>query len=519
MKKIIFIILMLVVVVSGCSQNNLNKNSDKKVKNAELKLDVAYMAQPPTLDPHVTVAVATSEIAHHMFETLLAFDENNEPMPLLADSFVTSDDLKTITFNLRKGVIFHNGKEMKADDVVASMERWRELNGKANTYFSNSSFIKEDDYTVVLKMDQPYTIAKYILSAPINFAAIMPKEVVEKADSTGVTEFIGTGPFKFDEWKQDQFIKFTKHNEYQSNSEKIDGLVGKREALVNELFFHLVSDESIRAAGIQTGEYDISLEIPYDMFSTMERDSQLKFSLPTSGFSTVVFNKKNGLFSNEKARQALNMAVDKREVMTAAFADEKFYTLEHGLLSKSYSKWYNDKGKQEHEYFNPDEAKKLFEEAGYNGEELTILTTRDYEDQYQVAVVIQEYLNRIGVKTNIQVYDWPTLMDVREDEYFYDLMPMGYSPVTDPTQINFLDSRTNYTGWSNSDEIDVLLDEMMIASTDERAKELFSELQSENWSYLPAVKFGDFKQVIAYRSQIEGFEYFHGPMLWNVEKK
>ncbi len=160
----------------------------------------------------------------------------------------------------------------------------------------------------------------------------------------------------------------------------------------------------------------------------------------------------------------------------------------------------------------------MFKEAGYNGEELTILTTRDYEDQYQIGVVIQENLKKIGVKTKLEVYDWATLMEVREDDKFYDLMPMGYNPVTDPTQINFLDSRINYTGWSNSPEIDKLLDQLMIAPSDEEAKEIFGKLQEESWNYLPAIKFGDYDSVAAVRTNVKNFEMFHGPVFWNTTK-
>ncbi|HBZ09885.1 MAG TPA: ABC transporter substrate-binding protein [Bacillus bacterium] len=517
MKKILvpFLIVFLLVGCASSSEDaGKSGNSDKKGGT----LNVAYMAQPPTLDPHATVSVATTEIGRNIFESLLAFNERNEAAPLLAESFESSEDLKSITFKLRKGVKFHNGKEMTADDVVASMERWRELNGKANTYFSKSEFVKKDDYTVVLKMDKPFTIAKYILATNINFPAIMPKEVIDTAPKAGVKEYIGTGPFKLEEWKQDQYIKMVKNEEYQSPKNEPDGLVGKKDPMVDELVFHIVPDESTRTAGIQTGEYDVSLEIPHDNFPALESDGNLEALTYPNGFNTVIFNKRNGLFSNEKARQALNLAVDKKEVMMAAFTDEKFYTPEHGLLSKEYVSWYSDKGKDKYDEYDPEAAKKLFKEAGYNGEELTILTTKDYNEQYHTAVVIQENLKKIGVKSKLEIYDWATLMEVREDDKFYDLMPMSYQVATDPTQINYLDSRINYTGWSNSPEIDQLLDQLMVAPSDEEAKEIFGKLQEESWNYLPAIKFGDVDSVAAIRTNVKNFEMFHGPVFWNTTK-
>ncbi|RWR07497.1 ABC transporter substrate-binding protein [Siminovitchia fortis] len=517
MKKI-FISFLIIFMLVGCASSSDETNKSGKSDEKGGTLNVAFMAQPPTLDPHVTVAVPTAQIGRNIFETLLGFNERNEAAPLLAESFESSEDLKSITFKLRKGVKFHNGKEMTADDVVASMERWKVLNGKANTYFSKSEFVKEDDYTVVLKMDKPFTIAKYILATNINFPAIMPKEVIENAPKAGVEEYIGTGPFKLEEWKQDQYIKLVKNEDYQSPRKEPDGVVGKKDPMVDELVFHMVPDASTRTAGIQTGEYDVALNIPYDNVSVIESDANLEAITHPEGFSSVIFNKRNGLFSNEKAREALNLAVDKKEVMMAAYTDKKFYTQEHGLLTKEYVSWYSEQGKEKYDAYDPEAAKKLFKEAGYNGEKLKILTTREYESHYQTAVVIQDNLKKIGVKTELLVYDWATLMEVREDDKFYDLLTMGNIPVTDPTQINFLDSRINYTGWSNSPEIDQLLDQLMVAPSDEEAKEIFGKLQDETWNYLPAIKFGDYDRVTAIRTNVEGFEWFQGPSFWNTTK-
>lgn len=508
--------LLFAVLLVGCADGE--EVDTENETNGESTLNVAYMAQPPTLDPHVTVAVATSEIGRTTFESLLSFDENKEVAPLLAKSFEYSEDNKNITFHLRQGVKFHNGKEMTADDVVASMERWRLLNGKANTYFSDSEFVKEDEYTVILKMDKPLTIAKHILAMNLNFAAIMPKEVIDSAEATGITEYIGTGPFKFVEWKQDQYIAFEKNEEYQSPSTEIDGLVGKKDPLVDKLNFHIVPDVSTRTAGVQTGEYDIAFNIPTDNYEQVTNDPNLEVIIHPGGFSTAVFNNRTGLFVDKKRRQAVNLAVKKEDVLMTAFTREEFYTLEHGLVGKDYPTWHNDAGKDIYESYDPEAAKELLQETGYNGETVRILTTRDYDDQYQAAIITQQQLEKIGMKVELLVYDWPTLLEVREDDTTYDIMIMGYNSVADPTQINFLDSRTNYTGWTNDPKLDSLLDELLVAASDEAAKEVFTQLQAEFWDYLPAVKFGEYNRVTVIHGDVTGFEYLQGAVLWNVSK-
>jgi len=516
MYKLIFSLLLLLTLV-GCSTDDKESNAEDGKKD-DSTLNVAYMAQPPTLDPLVTSAVATRDISRNVFEQLVSFNANNEVAPLLAESFEQSEDGKTITFKLREGVKFHNGKEMTADDVVASMERWKRINGKAKSYFSESEFVKEDDYTVLLKMDQPLTIAKYLLAMNGSIAAIMPKEIVDAAADSGVTEYIGTGPFSFVQWKQDQFIHMKKNEEYKSSSTEADGLVGKRDPLVDDLYFHFVLDSSTRTAGIQTGEYDVALAIPSDNVPQIENDSNLDVHVMHGGYTTVVFNKRNGLFTDLKAREAVNLAVNKEDVMTSAFTNDTFYTLEHGLLGKEFTAWHNDAGKDVYENYDPEKAKELLEEAGYDGEPVRIITTRDYDDQYNAAIVVQQQLEEIGVNVDLQVYDWPTLLDKSNNEEAFEMMIMGYAVPSDPTEIYYLNSKDNYAGWSNSSELDTLLNELKVAPNDDAMKETFSKLQKETWDYLPAVKFGDFNRVTVTRADLDDFVFFHGPILWNVTK-
>ncbi len=508
--------LLFVFLLVGCSSGAENGSGND---NGESTLNIAYMAQPPNFDPHFTDVVAIRDIARNVFETLVSFDEQNDVVPLLAESYEMNDDGTEIVFQLRKDVKFHNGQEMTADDVVASMERWRTLSPKASSYFTGSEFVKEDDYTVVLRMDQPMPIAKYLLGMNTNFGAIMPKEVIENADTnTGIKEFIGTGPFEFVDWKQDQYIQLAKNDAYTSASDEIDGLVGKREPLVDHVYFHFVQDPATRTAGIQTGEYDIALAIPSDNVEQLKTDSNLGLYIADGGYTTAIFNKKKGLFSDKRAREAVNLAVDKEEVMISAFTSDEFYRMEHGLLGEDYVNWHNDAGVEAYEAYDPEKAKQLLKEAGYNGETIRILSSRDYEDQYHAGVVVQQKLEQIGMKVDLEVYDWPTLLQKRADENAYEMYMFAFAPATDPTQIQYIDSKQEYPGWTDSPELDALLAELMVAPTDEEAKEVFTALQEETWNELPAIKYGEYNRVTVTHGDLPEFKFFHGPVIWNVSK-
>src|SRR5699024_8045652 len=126
----LFTILFLTFVLFGliaCSSDDSTEDEQATADGEETTeggaIRVAYSAQPPSLDPHMSAAIGTAEVMGHVFETLLTTDSEYNIKPMLAESYEQSEDGLTITFNLREGVPFHNGKEMTAEDVVASMNR------------------------------------------------------------------------------------------------------------------------------------------------------------------------------------------------------------------------------------------------------------------------------------------------------------------------------------------------------------------------------------------------------------
>ena len=115
------------------------------------------------------------------------------------------------------------------------MNRWLGLSPAAKVAFGNAKFESDGDYKVIFKLEEPNSETLDVLATPKQFAGIMPKEIVETAGAAGVTDYVGTGPFKFDEWKQDQYIKLSKFDGYQSLETEADGMSGKKEALIENL--------------------------------------------------------------------------------------------------------------------------------------------------------------------------------------------------------------------------------------------------------------------------------------------
>ncbi len=144
-------LLCMVLLLAGCSGGSGKETKGEETKKKE-SMHIAISANPPSLDPQSVNSNIVGEIGSMQYEPLFAMNKNYEPTPVLAESYNMSEDGKEYTIKLRQGVKFHNGKEMTADDVVASMNRWIEVSAKANTLIGGSSFEKVDDHTVVLRL-------------------------------------------------------------------------------------------------------------------------------------------------------------------------------------------------------------------------------------------------------------------------------------------------------------------------------------------------------------------------------
>lgn len=482
------------------------------------EIRVAYSAQPPSLDPHMSAAIGTAEIMGHVFETLVTTDSEYNIKPMLAESYEQSEDGLTIIFNLREGVQFHNGKEMTAEDVVASLNRWKEGPG-GRGQFADAEFVEVDEYTVELQLTEPLSTALNSISqGSSSFAAILPKESIENADEVSVQndELFGTGPFKLEEWRQDQYVHISKYDEYEGIDEPADGLFGKKEALVDDIYFDIVTDSSTRVAGIQSGEYDIAQEVPYDNADQLDADENIENQIiPGAGTLIAFMNKKTGPFKDVKAREALLTLIDANTMLEAAFTDPEYFTVNHNMMMPHQEDlWYSDVGKDKHNVNDTDKAKALFEEAGYDGEEITIMTSRDYEFIYNASVVLQSELEAIGVNAKLENYDWATLIDNMTDETKYDInmIWIGYKP--EPTAHHFLGK--DISGWTDDPELDELVEKFINQKTLEDAIPIYDELQEWFYDYIPAIKVGDYNRIDATRTSIDNYQYSDRMILWNV---
>ena len=477
------------------------------------ELNIAITANPPSLDVHSVNSNIVAGIGTHIYEPLFALNGSYEPTAVLAEGYEVDETGLIYTIKLRQGVKFHNGQEMTADDVVASMTRWLELSSKANTLIGGTVFEKVDDYTVKMTVNQASSDIMLVLAGPIQFAAIYPKSVIDSATEAGIAEYIGTGPYKLGEWKQDQYVQLVANEDYQVAMEEPSGFTGIKTGATPNIYFRVVTDNSTRIAGVQTGEYDIAESIPLEQYATLATDTNLTIPTKTAGTLNLFFNTTKGVLANETMRQAVLAALNCEDIMLAAYGDPNLYTLNPGWCNPKDAQWGSDAGKEYYSQNNVEKVKQLLTEAGYNGETVRLVTTPDYSEMYNATLVVHAQLVAAGINAEVESYDFSTFMEHRANTDQFDLFITSNSYNMLPVQLTVLG-----TAWAGLDRQEVKdgINAIRSAATTEEASAAWDDLQLFLYEYGAASVLGHYSSAIAVSNNVEGFDNFHYPVYWNV---
>ncbi len=327
------------------------------------------------------------------YDSLVQWDRNLKVQPALAESWSTPDD-KTYVFNLKKGVKFHNGKEVDAEDVKYSIEMMSGLKLPApgaavSQYPAIASVEAVDKYTVKLNMKGPDpTVIGFM--AWSRYSSITNKGFYDSGNPCFAAN--GTGPFKLVEYVANDRIVMTKFAEHWN----------KPSPYLDEFTFKILPDESARVAAIRSGAIDGG-DFSGDAVKTLKGDSNL---VVLKGITSVprVFQftiKGDGKPWNKKAvRQAVSMAINRQEIIDKVYGGEAVLT---GPIPPGYGDYSLPEATlQKYFKFDLDGAKKLMADAGYkDGFEITVNTTG--ADYGQITEVLKEQLKKIGIEVKINL--------------------------------------------------------------------------------------------------------------------
>jgi peptide/nickel transport system substrate-binding protein len=428
---------------------------------------------------------------------LVTTDETLAPIPGLAESWDISEDGITYTFNLRQGVLFHNGREFVADDVKYSMERLLDP-ATASPSIDDLSSVETvdvaDDYTVVitLKAADSSFLAKLMGSS----ISMVPKEEVE-ANGDLMQTMVGTGPFRFVDYVPNTQVTLERFEDYwDSPYPYLDGL---------ELI--IVPDNTSRTTALVTGTVDLVEYAPVQDLPIFEQDETIEVvGNENTNIRYMGINVTREPFGMIEVRQAMAMAIDRGPIIDSAVFG--YGTPTNVVFPESY--WAGIPS----QVAAPDieGAKALLEEVGLgDGFETTIQSWAQYSFLFNAAIVIQEQLRQIGIEAEVDLQENAVLLE----NYFggnFDLSVTGTSAYVDPNDViqsNFgTDQSANGEGYSNP-EIDRLIEEGVAVTDQADRAEIYAEVQSILLEDLPWINLFIAEQYEALKTYVEG--YVHIP--------
>lgn len=471
----------------------------------------ATASPPPSLDVAINVTAASREATLFYLETLVTYSEDYQVIPLLAEKWDSSEDGTTYTFTLREGVKFHNGKEMTSDDVIASFTRFLDVAVRKTSFDMIESFEATGPYSVEFHLKYPSPAVLDAIAYPAGYCGIYPAEIIEGKEGGQLqdTDQIGTGPYTFVEWKPDQYIKLQRFEDYQPLPGERDGLGGAKIPYFDEIQLIPVAETAARIAGLQTGEYDYAAAPATTDFDDLDANPDTTpYIIEDSTWVVLLFNFRNPISSNVKFRQAVQAALDHEGLAQAITNGRKdFYRLQPSLWFP-VSPFYTEIRAELYNQNDPDKAKQLLEEAGYNGEEIILVTNRNYEYMYKAIVTAEQQLKGIGMNTRVDVIDWPA-QQARWTEEDWQISTTGYL-----SQALFApDAFGSFYGGGGGDagagynnpEMTEAFENAAKATTLEERKAAFVEVQRIFYEDVTGIKICDIFALTSLRSEIQGY--------------
>jgi peptide/nickel transport system substrate-binding protein len=363
------------------------------------RLDIVVQPEPPSLMLGLVQNGPTQLVAGDIYEGLLQYDTDLDPQPLLAESWEISEDGLTYTFHLRDGVTWHDGEPFTADDVVFSADVFlRETHARLRSSLAYvESITAPDPLTVVFQLKEPF--GPFISVFETGTMPMVPKHIYEGTDfatnEMNATP-IGTGPFKFEAWEKGSFIHLVKNEDYY-----VDGL-----PYLDEVYYRVIPDAASRAVAFETGEVDVlpggsveNWDVPRltEMEGVCSTGSGWEFFAP---HAWMWLNNREGPTSDVRFRQAVMYAMDRnfqRDVVWNGFG-----TVATGPVSSKTNFYSDDVTIYD---YNPDKAKELLEEMGYDGEPVRLLPLPYGETWQRWAEAIRQNLTEVGINVEIDSTD------------------------------------------------------------------------------------------------------------------
>ncbi len=458
-------------------------------------LEVAVDASPVGLDPHRATAFSTFQMINGtIYEGLTSIDKDLRVQPGLAASWTVSADGKTVTFKLRPGMTFHDGSKVEAADVVSTINRVlsKEIASPlASRLAALDTATAPDATTVVLNLKEP--------SAPLLISiatiAIVPRSM--EAEKEALQRMpIGTGPFKFKEWQANGFVALEKNASYwRAGTPKLDGIK-----------FNIVPESATRQVGISSGQYAMLPNIDAATALQLKGKPGVKLAETLElAYSFVGVNTSKPPFDNAKVREAVNYALNRGEIITAALFGAG---VPGGPLSPALKDWATATSEFACYKHDPAKAQALLKEAGHTAPVAITINVLPRQDIRDIAQVVQAQLNKAGFKVELKNQEMGQFIQDWRNSNF-DMFASTNAGSPDPDDYFFRTFRsggsTNVFKYSNP-ELDGVLDSARTMQDAAARKTAYDKAQRILACDGPIMHIAYGQLFTALRTNVTGFE-------------
>jgi peptide/nickel transport system substrate-binding protein len=232
----------------------------------------------------------------------------------------------------------------------------------------------------------------------------------------------------------------------------------------------------VRLAGVESGEYHHAMFVKQDAYDRIRANPALDVRIvKPRGWVVAVLNHKQGLLTQKKLRQAVQAVLDMEPILIGAFGHKDFYRAEPGLYFQEQP-WHSTAGSGLYNQNDKGKARRFLKEAGYAGQPIRWITTREYEFMYKSALVAKQQMEEVGFTIDLQVVDWATLNNRTTKPELWDVFSTGFVFNADPA--GHVSLRCTFPGWWCNDEKEKLLTELQLETDAKKKKAIVDRMQA-----------------------------------------
>lgn len=485
--------------------------------------------EPPSLASYMSTSQPIGQVATKVYDGLLEYDSNTDPQPALAESWEVSEDGLSITFNLRQNVTWHDGEPFTSADVEFTfMDVLKEYHPRGNNNLRKLDAVDTPDpHTAIFRLSGP---APYIMRILSSYESpVVPKHLFEGQDVreySNANSPVGTGPFRFVEWRRGQFMRFDRNEDYWK-----DGL-----PYLDRIVARFIPDAATRTAAMETGEAHVTAynHIPTEDLGFLSELPHITVTedgyemMPSVHF--LIFNATEPPFDDVRVRQAVSYAVDRQFVIDAVY--NGFGTPALGPMS-SKMVWFTDDVRRYDVEDRIERANALLDEAGYprGADGVRFEMVHDIQPYGEVwmrfgEVVVQQ-LAQVGINVRIRYEDTPTWLTRIYTNYDFTMTSTSYFNFSDPVigvhrgyhsnQIIPGTVFVNGSRWS-SPETDELMDKASVELDFDTRKALYDEFQRLIVEAAPHVFVLEPALITVYNNKVHGLLESPFGSFWGMDR-